>query len=217
MQQIPEPRELSAQEIAATVQDFRRAAAAAISAGADGVEIHGANGYLVQQFLSSNANRRTDEYGGSIQNRIRFAVEIASAVAEEIGAGRTGIRISPGNPFNDIVEDDVEPLYEALVSALAPLGLAYLHVMHGGDERLLKGIRRDWPGALLLNRPGADLPTRIRDVEDGVADVVTIGSMVLANPDLVARIKAGAPLNDPDRATFYGGDEHGYTDYPTLG
>ena len=215
-QEMPEPRALSEQEIADTVQDFRHAAAAAIAAGADGVEIHGANGYLVQQFLSSNANRRTDRYGGSISNRIRFAVEVASAVAEEIGPGRTSIRISPGGTFNDIVEDDVPELYGALVAALAPLGLAYLHVLHGGDEDLLRSIRRDWPGALVLNRPGASLDERARDVRDGLADVVTVGQMVLANPDLVARVKTSAPLNEPDQSTFYGGDERGYTDYPTL-
>ena len=215
-QEMPEPRALSEQEIADTVRDFRRAAAAAIAAGADGVEIHGANGYLLQQFLSSNANRRTDRYGGSIPNRIRFAVEVASAVAEEIGPGRTGIRISPGNTFNDIVEDDVPELYRALLDALAPLDLAYLHVLHGGDEALLAAIRRDWLGALLLNRGGASLDERVRDVEDGLADVITIGAMVLANPDLVDRVKSGAPLNEPDKSTFYGGDERGYTDDPTL-
>ena len=215
-QDMPEPRSLSEQEVADTVQDFRHAAAAAIRAGADGVEIHGANGYLVQQFLSSNANRRTDRYGGSTANRIRFAVEVASAVADEIGPDRTGIRISPGNPFNDIVEDDVPELYGALLEALAPLGLAYLHVLHGGNDDLLRSIRRDWPGVLVLNRGGSDIETRARDVEDGLADVVTVGAMVLANPDLVERVKTGAPLNEPDRSTFYGGDERGYTDYPTL-
>ena len=215
-QEMPEPRNLSEQEIADTVQDFRRAAAAAIAAGADGVEIHGANGYLVQQFLSSNANRRTDRYGGSIPNRIRFAVEVASAVAKEIGSDRTGIRISPGGTFNDIVEEEVPELYGALVAALAPLDLAYLHVLHGGDEDLLRSIRRDWPGPLVLNRGGADIETRAEDVQGGLADVIAVGAMVLANPDLVERVKIGASLNEPDQSTFYGGDERGYTDYPTL-
>jgi N-ethylmaleimide reductase len=216
IQPIPEPRALSTQEIAETVADFRRAAAAAVAAGADGVEIHGANGYLPHQFLSSNANRRTDRYGGSVHNRVRFPLEVATAVAEEIGARRTGFRISPGNPFNDIVEHDMEDLYGHLVPALAPLGLAYLHVAHRGDEALLKHIRDDWPGPLLLNRVGADLNTRIQDLEGGLADVITVGKMALANPDLVARIKTGAPLNEPDPTTFYGGDERGYTDYPAL-
>src|SRR5262249_29621156 len=125
----PSPnRALSTEEVAATVQDDRYAAACAIRAGADGVEIHGANGYLVHQFLSSNANRRSDRYGGSITNRVRFAVEVAEAIAEEIGADRTGFQISPGNTFNDITEDEVPELYSALITALAPLQLAYLNI-----------------------------------------------------------------------------------------
>lgn len=215
-QEMPVPRALSTQEVAETVHDFRVAAAAAIEAGADGVEIHGANGYLVHQFLSSNANNRTDQYGGSVDNRIRFAVEVAAAVADEIGAERTGIRISPGNPFNDIVEDDTAQLYPALVRALAPLNLAYLHLVAGGDEDLLHSLRREWPTALVLNRPGADIATRVKDIEADLADVISVGAMALANPDLVERIHTGAPLNTPDPATFYGGGEAGYTDYPTL-
>jgi N-ethylmaleimide reductase len=210
------PRELSTEEVAATVEDFRRAAAAAIAAGADGVEIHGANGYLVHQFLATNTNQRTDRYGGSLDNRIRFAVEVATAVAEEIGPGRTGFRISPGNPFNDIAESDTRELYPALVRALAPLGLAYLHIGHGGDDELLRTLRQLWPNTLVLNRAGTDIATRAKDVEDGLADVVTVGVMALANPDLVERVRIGAPLNTPDPATFYGGGEAGYTDYPAL-
>lgn len=213
---FPEPRALSREEIAQTVRDHRRAAAAAIAAGADGVEIHAANGYLVHQFLSSNVNQRTDEYGGSIENRIRFAVEVASGVAEEIGAQRTGIVISPGNPFNDIVEEDVDELYGALVRALSPLGLAYLNVVHCGDENLVRAIRSDWPTALLLNRRGADIEARVKDLDDGLADVITVGTQTLANPDLVARLRVGAPLNEVDQTTFYGGGERGYVDYPTL-
>jgi N-ethylmaleimide reductase len=217
MQPMPEPRALSTAEVADTVQDFRHAAATAIAAGADGVEIHGANGYLLQQFLSSNANRRTDRYGGSIANRIRLTIEVAEAVADEIGAGRTGIRLSPGNPFNDIVEDDVPEIYPALVGELAPLQLAYLHVAHGApNDDLLRTIRRAWPTTLLLNRGGADLPARIADLDSGLADVITVGATALANPDLVHRVRTGAPLNEPDRTTFYGGDERGYLDYPTL-
>ncbi|MGW3149547.1 alkene reductase [Streptomyces sp. NPDC001177] len=215
-QEMPVPRELTAEEIAETVQDFRRAAAAAVQAGADGVEIHGANGYLVHQFLSSNANQRTDHYGGSVENRIRFAVEVATAVAREIGPERTGIRISPGNPFNDITEDDTNELYPALIRALAPLNLAYLHVIAGEDEDLLHSLRRTWPTALILNRPGTDIDTRAKDVENGLADVISVGAAALANPDLVERIRTGAPLNDPDPTTFYGGGATGYTDYPTL-
>jgi N-ethylmaleimide reductase len=216
MQPMPQPRELSTEEVASVVQEFAHAAAAAIAAGADGVEIHAANGYLPQQFLSSNVNQRTDQYGGSIANRIRFTLEVAGAIADEIGAGRTGIRISPGSQFNDIVEDDVPELYAALVDALAPLNLAYLHLSHGGDEDLLRAIRSAWPTALLVNRGGADLATRIQDLDNGLADVITVGSMSLANPDLVERLKTGAPLNAADPSTFYGGDERGYLDYPIL-
>jgi N-ethylmaleimide reductase len=214
LQAMPEPKEMTKADIAQAVDEFRRSAAAAIRAGADGVEIHGANGYLLHQFLSSNANQRTDEYGGSIDNRARLVVEVAQAVASEIGPGRTGLRISPGNPFNDIAEDDVEDLYLTLVRRLAPLGLAYLHVVHGGDDALVSKIREAWPGPLVINRARADLKARIADLESGLADVVSIGSMALANPDLVYRIKNNLPLNDPDPATFYGGDAHGYTDYP---
>ncbi|MEO6885979.1 MAG: alkene reductase [Jatrophihabitantaceae bacterium] len=215
MQPIPDPRELSTTEVGAVIDQFRHAARTAVAAGADGVEIHAANGYLLHQFLSSNANQRTDRYGGSIGNRIRLSVEVATAVADEIGAGRTGIRISPGNPLNDIVEHDTAELYTTLVSALAPLDLAYLHIASRDDD-LLTELRRRWPTALLLNRAGTDLSTRARDIASGLADVVTVGSLALANPDLVQRLRIGAPLNTPDPATFYGGDEHGYLDYPTL-
>ncbi|GAB7192061.1 alkene reductase [Kineococcus sp. NUM-3379] len=215
-QPMPVPRELSSGQIAATVADYARAAALAVEAGADGVEIHAANGYLPHQFLSSNANRRTDAYGGSVENRIRFTVEVATAVAQQIGAGRTGLRISPANPYNDIVEEGTAELYTALVTALDPIGLAYLHVLHGGDDALLARLRGLWSGALVLNRAGTPLGPRFADLADGTADVVTIGTAALANPDLLERLRTGAPLNEPDRTTFYGGDARGYTDYPTL-
>jgi N-ethylmaleimide reductase len=214
-QEMPTPRALSTREVAATVDDFRRAAAAAVAAGADGVEIHGANGYLVHQFLADNTNQRTDQYGGSIDNRIRFAVEVATAVAEEIGADRTGLRISPGNPYNDIAESDTAELYPALLRALSPLGLAYLHVLHGGDEEMLGTLRALWPTTLILNRAGTDLPTRAKDIDHGTADLVSVGALALANPDLVERLRSDAPLNTPDPSTFYGGGVAGYTDYPT--
>lgn len=215
LQPVPEPRALTTDEVRGVVDEFRGAAKAAVEAGADGVEIHSANGYLLHQFLSSNANQRTDEYGGSIDNRIRMSVEVAAAVADEIGAGRTGIRISPGNPLADIVEDDVAELYPALVSALDRLGLGYLHIA-GRDDALLTELRRRWSGTLLLNRPGADIATRAHDIARGLADVVTVGAMNLANPDLMDRLRLGVELNSPDRATFYGGNERGYLDYPTL-
>lgn len=213
---IPEPRALRSDEIPAVIQEFRNGAAAARKAGAEGVEIHGANGYLVHQFLSDNANVRTDQYGGSIENKIRFAVEVAAAVAAEIGPGRTGIRISPGNKFNDIAENDTHAVYSALVRELGRLDLAYLHVVHMGDEALPGKIRSAWPGVLVLNRGGSDLAARITDLENGTADVIAIGAMSLANPDLVDRIRTNASLNAPDPSTFFGGDAKGYTDYPAL-
>jgi N-ethylmaleimide reductase len=136
---------------------------------------------------------RTDQYGGSIERKIRFAVEVASAVADEIGAGRTGIRISPGNTFNDIRENDVYTVYGSLIRELSRLALAYMHVAHMGDEVLLQKIRGIWPGVLVLNRGGADLPARIADIDNGTADVIAVASMSLANPDLVERIKTNAP------------------------
>ena len=142
LQDIPEPHMLRADEIPAVIQEFRHAAAAARKAGAEGVEIHGASGYLIHQFLSDNANLRTDQYGGSAERKSRFAVEVALAVADEIGAGRTGIRISPGNTFNDVEKNDVYTVYSALIRELSRLGLAYLHVAHMGDEDLLERIRR---------------------------------------------------------------------------
>jgi N-ethylmaleimide reductase len=213
---MPEPRALSVSEIQATVDDFRHAAACAIRAGADGVEIHAANGYLIDQFLSENANLRTDRYGGSIENRVRFAVEVATAVAAEIGAERTGIHISPGNPFNDIVEGDTGSLYRTLVPKLAALRLAYLHTVQAGNEALLAAFREMWPTALIVNRAGRPRDEIAVDVEAGIADMASFGIFALANPDFVERLKTGAPLNEADPATFYGGGEHGYTDYPTL-
>lgn len=213
---MPEPRELSASEIQVILDEHRRAAAAAMAAGADGVEVHAANGYLAHQFLSSNVNLRNDDYGGSVRKRIRFAVELVDAVATEIGRDRTGVVISPGNPLNDIVEEDIEVLYGVLVRALSSLEPAYLNLSYKGDGDLVEFIRLQWPGVLLLNRGDADLETRLLDVESGLADAVTVGTHALANPDLVARLRSGAPLNAADRSTFYGGDERGYLDYPTL-
>jgi N-ethylmaleimide reductase len=216
MFEMPEPRELSAKEIVVIVDEHRRAAAAAMAAGADGVEVHAGNGYLAHQFLSSNVNLRNDDYGGSVQRRIRFAIELVDAVSGEIGRDRTGVVISPGNTLNNIVEGDVEVLYGVFVRALSSLRLAYLHLNYKEDGDLVEFIRLHWPGVLFLNRGNADLAARLLDVETGLADAITVGTHALANPDLVARLQSGAPLNDPDRSTFYGGDERGYLDYPTL-
>ena len=217
MQEIPEPRALTTAEIHQTVEDFRHAARRAIEAGADGVEIHGANAYLVHQFLAPSANTRTDEYGGSIRNRTRFAIEVATAVAAEIGADRTAIRLSPGMGLWGIDEGPEGPdLYRHLVGELDALGLAYLHIAHQGDEALLADIRKRWKGVLMLNRAGRPRDRVGSDVADGLADLESYGQFVLANPDFVARLEADAPFNTADRTTFFGGTAKGYTDYPAL-
>jgi len=217
MQNTPVPRALTTDEVKQTVKDFAFAAKRAVEAGADGVEIHGANGYLVQQFMAPNANQRTDEYGGSIENRARFAIEVVKAVAAEIGANRTAIRLSPLNTTGGLVEGPEAPaLYRYLVAELNKLNLAYLHILHTGNEELVQDLRKAWKHTLLLNRPNAKLESLDHDLKAGLADVVPVGKMALANPDLVARLKSNAPLNAPNPATFFGGDEKGYTDYPTL-
>ncbi|MDY0910163.1 alkene reductase [Microbacterium sp. CFBP9034] len=213
----PRPREMSDADITRAVGEFRRAAASAIEAGADGVEIHAANGYLVHQFLSPNANVRTDGYGGSVAARSRFGLEVAAAVADEIGADRVGIRISPGLVIGGIDEGpDAATQYRHFVGELAGLNLAYLHVVQLSDEKLLRDLRALWPGALLVLRAGRSLDALGDDVAAGIADVVPIARWALANPDVVARIRHGAPLNDADPATFYGGGAAGYIDYPAL-
>jgi N-ethylmaleimide reductase len=215
-----EPRALTADEIRETVRDFARAARNAVDAGFDGVELHGANGYLIHQFLSANANLRTDEWGGTVENRIRFAVETVRAVVAEIGAHRTAIRLSPGNAYNDITETDVPETYEALVDALSPLGLAYLHVTEATDafRALTPVLRAKFDGTFVLN-PFTDGPTDHRALpllDEGAADVLAFGALFLANPDLPARLATEGPYNTPDPATFFGGDEKGFTDYPVL-
>jgi 2,4-dienoyl-CoA reductase-like NADH-dependent reductase (Old Yellow Enzyme family) len=217
MQAIPEPRALTTREIHRTVEDFRFAAGRAIEAGADGVEIHGANAYLVHQFLAPSANTRTDAYGGSIPNRARFAVEVAAAIAAEIGAHRTAIRLSPGMKLWGIDEGPEGPdLYRHLVGELDALGVAYLHIAQQGDEALLADLRKLWNGALVLNRSGRPRDRIGADVAAGLADLESYGQFVLANPDFVARLKAGAPMNAADRSTFFGGTAKGYTNYPAL-
>ncbi|MEE4491806.1 alkene reductase [Streptomyces sp. BE230] len=215
------PRELTGAEVRATIADFVTAARNAVDAGFDGVELHGANGYLIHQFLAPNSNLRTDEWGGSVEGRIRFAVETVRAVAAEIGAARTGIRISPGNPFNDIDEPAPAATYSALVQAIEPVGLAYLHILEGkaDDRELTATLSKEFNGTVVLNpaSDGSTGPEALALVEQGVADVISYGALFLANPDLPERLRAGGPFNTADRATFYGGDHRGYTDYPVLG
>ncbi|TDE27104.1 alkene reductase [Actinomadura sp. 6K520] len=219
----PVPQEMTPDDIARAVGEFAAAARNAIEAGFDGVELHGANGYLIQQFLADGSNVRTDAYGGTVENRIRFAVEAVRAASDAIGPERVGLRVSPGGTSSGVSESDTPELYSALVAALAPLGLAYLHVMEELNREMTRRIRAAWPGTLILNpHPTPDsFPATPEEgaeaLRDGVADAVAFGELWLANPDLPARIKAGGPYNQADRATFYGGDHRGYTDYPTLG
>ena len=217
MQDMPAPRAMTADDIRQTIAEFRHAARCAIDAGADGVEIHGANGYLIQQFFAPNANARTDAYGGSIENRARFAIEVAIAVAEEIGAERTGFRASPGATLGDLDEGAEGPaLYRYLVSELDKLRLAFLDVMHWGNDRLLADLRKLWRQTLILNRPGRPREQIGTDVAAGLADIESYGSMTLANPDFAHRVQTEAPLNAVDSTTFFGGSARGYTDYPAL-
>ncbi|MEV6116783.1 alkene reductase [Streptomyces sp. NPDC052109] len=214
------PRELTDEEIRATIADYADAARGAIEAGFDGVELHGANGYLIHQFLAPGSNRRTDRWGGSVEGRIRFAVAAVEAVAEAIGAERTALRLSPGNPFNDIEEPEPEPAYLALADALDPLGLAYLHVMEAvpGTRETTAALRKRFSGVFVLN-PATEGPTgpdALSLIEDGTADVIAYGQLFLANPDLPARLRTGGPFNPANPATFYGGGAEGYTDYPAL-
>ncbi|MFD6416634.1 alkene reductase [Streptomyces sp. NPDC060194] len=217
----PVPHELTGDEIRATIDDFVSAARNAVAAGFDGVELHGANGYLIHQFIAPGTNRRTDEWGGSVENRIRFAVEVTTAVAAAIGAERTAIRLSPGNAYNDMDDSGYEETYPALVAALEPLGLAYLHVLENlpGLRDLTQSLRKQFSGVFVLNAwtgDGTTGPEELALIEDGTADLVSFGALFLANPDLPARLRAGGPFNTPDAATFFGGGDQGYTDYPAL-
>ncbi|WP_405959052.1 alkene reductase [Streptomyces sp. NBC_00868] len=213
------PKELSEAEIRQTINDFAHAALGAVEAGFDGVELHGASGYLIHQFLAPTTNLRTDAWGGTVEGRIRFAVEVTAAVAAAVGSHRVGLRISPGNPFNDIAEPRPAEVYEALLDKLADMDLAYLHLMEGPDRDLTARLRKTWTGTFVLNPftyPEVTGPEALKLIEDGTADMVAYGALFLANPDLPRRLAADGPFNAPDASTFYGGDHRGYTDYPTL-
>lgn len=220
VQQTLTPRALTTDEVGEVVAEFVHAARSAVEAGADGVEIHGANGYLLHQFLAPNANQRTDQYGGSLENRSRLVVDVARAVAEAIGPERTGIRISPGFPLGGLDEggpDAIRAQYRHLVGELAPLNLAYLHVHHAGDDELLRSLREVWPTAVLVVRYGRDRDQIADDLDAGLADIAPLGRWALANPDVVERLRLDAPLNEVDPGTLYTGGSRGYVDYPTLG
>ena len=225
-----EPRALAAEELPDIVHAFAAAARNAVqTAGFDGVEIHGANGYLLDQFLKDGANQRKDDYGGGIANRVRLMVEVTRAVADAIGGGRVGIRLSPVTPANDIRDSDPQPLFEHLARELAPLGLAFIHVIEGatGGPREVEGRPFDYAafknayrsaggrGAWMVNN-GYDRDMAQEALASGRADIVAFGRAFISNPDLVERLRRGAPLNAWDQTTFYGGGEHGYIDYPAL-
>jgi N-ethylmaleimide reductase len=217
-----EPRALELSEIAGIIDSFKRGAANAVAAGFDGVEIHGANGYLLDQFAKDGANKRTDAYGGSIENRARLMAEVAKAVSSEVGAERTGIRIAPVTPANDISDSNPQPLFDHIVDRLNDLKLVYIHVVEGatGGARDIApfdyaSLRQRFDGAYIANN-GYDFELAEGVLSANQADLIAFGKPFIANPDLVERLKRGAPLNVPDKATFYGGGAKGYTDYPTL-
>lgn len=224
MEDYPVPRALDASEIPAIIDQYRVAAANAIAAGFDGVEIHGANGYLIDQFLKDNVNDRTDEWGGSIENRCRFALEVVKAVAGEIGANKTGLRLSPFGGFLDVSDSHPYALTTYLLEELAKLDLAYVHLVEprtaGVDDvdpgrRTLAPFRAVYPGTLIV-AGGYNRDDGAAAIESGRADLICYGRHFLSNPDLPLRFKLGAPLNKYDRATFYTQGEEGYLDYPFL-
>ncbi|PWC53584.1 alkene reductase [Azospirillum sp. TSO22-1] len=226
MKPFPVPRALETAEIPGLVRDFAEAAKRAVyDAGFDGVEIHGANGYLIDQFLRDGTNKRTDAYGGSIENRARFLLEIVEATVAAIGADRVGVRLSPNGTFNDMRDSDPVALFTHVAKALSTFNLAYLHVIEGidgpmtlpaGAPAVASQLRAAFKGTFIINggyytRAAADAV-----LAKGEADLVSIGIPFIANPDLPARLKLGAPLAEGDKASFYGGTEKGYTDYPAL-
>jgi N-ethylmaleimide reductase len=220
------PRALEISEIQGIVGDFARGAKNAVRAGFDGVEIHGANGYLVDQFLRDGTNKRTDRYGGSVENRGRFALEVVTAVADAVGAEHVGIRLSPSSTFNDMADSTPRETFGHVVRELDRMGLAYLHLIapspkdakHGGEGHDLIPVsffRAIYKGVLVANG-GYTFEGAQEAVAEGWTDAVAFGTAFLANPDLGERFKAGAGLNVPDPATFYGGTEKGYIDYPVM-
>lgn len=223
MQPYIVPRALETSEIPGILDDYRKGAQNALSAGFDGIEVHGANGYLPDQFLRDGSNQRTDAYGGSVENRARFLLEVTEAVVEVWGADRVGVRLSPGGAFNDMKDSNSEETFSYAVSALDELAIAYLHIkestqddVRNGGEMISSEIFRPlFQGAIMVNG-GYDLAKANAVIQGGTADMVSFGSIFLANPDLPRRLEMGAALNKPDPTTFYGGTEKGYTDYPTL-
>lgn len=223
MQDYVTPHALTLAEIATIIEQYRSAAKNALAAGFDGVEIHGANGYLLDQFLRDGTNQRTDAYGGALENRARLILEVTEAVCSVWGTNRVGVRLSPLQPFNDIRDSNPEATFSYMTGELNRFGLAYLHVTEMGKDApgaagpafdLLK-LRKIWKGVYMTNS-GYDLARSNAALASGNADMVAFGVPFIANPDLPLRLSTGAPLNTPDQATFYGGNEKGYTDYPFL-
>ena len=221
---VSTPRALRDDEIPGLVADYRHAARNAIEAGFDGVEVHAANTYLIEQFLRDSVNDRSGPYGGSIANRARLLVEVMQAVTDEIGAGRTGIRLSPMTTFTAPLDSDPQALYGYVVEKLAPLGLAYLHVIEGetGGTRTPEGkafdyeaLHRSYPGAWMVNN-GYSRELAVETVASGTADLVAFGRPFISTPDLVRRLHEDKPLNELRANLLYGGGAEGYTDYPAL-
>ncbi|MDB5724415.1 MAG: alkene reductase [Novosphingobium sp.] len=217
-QPFPVPRELALEEIPLIVDQFVHAAQLAKDAGFDGVEIHGANGYLVDQFLRSGSNRRSDAYGGSVQNRARFLLEVTEAVVAVWGVGRVGVRLSPWSDFNGMSDDDPVETFGYVAEALDQVGIAYIHLVEPHTHRpsLAESLRRKFGGALIV-AGSYDRDAAEAAIQAGTADLVAFGQSYIANPDLTERFRSDAPLNPADRSTFYGGGARGYTDYPPLG
>jgi N-ethylmaleimide reductase len=217
------PRALETDEIQGIVETYRQAAINAMAAGFDGVEIHSANGYLLDEFLRACTNKRCDRYGGTFENRARFLLEVTEAVVAVWGADRVGIRLSPSGTMNDMNDSDQEAFFVYLLGQLNHFGLAYLHVVdalegdirHGANVINLDVLRKAYNGTLLVCG-GYDSARAEDAIAEGKADAVAFGQLYIANPDLVERFKVDAPLNEPDVATFYGGNEKGYTDYPMF-
>jgi N-ethylmaleimide reductase len=219
MKDFVEPRELTTQEVRQTIKDFATAAKNAIEAGFDGVELHGANGYLVHQFLGTNTNLRTDEYGGSDENRARFLFEVVDAISAAIGAEKLGVKLSPSVPFNDMQDANAEEFYPFIVEELNKRNLAYLHI--GFEETPTMNVnwheilRPLYKGAYFANG-GFSKESGEKLLAKNGADVIVYGKAFIANPDLPERFEKNAALNSPDAATFYSPGEKGYTDYPRL-
>jgi N-ethylmaleimide reductase len=219
---VSEPRTLELAELPGIIDNFKQGASNAMAAGFDGVEVHGANGYLLDQFAKDGTNKRTDAYGGSIENRARLMLEVTKAVTAEVGAERTGIRISPVTPANDVSDSNPQPLFDYIVDHLNALKLVYIHVIEGatGGRRDIApfdyhSLRNRFKGAYIANN-GYDFELANKVLSANDADLIAFGKLFISNPDLVERFRRGAPLNDFDKATFYGGGAKGYTDYPSL-